>query len=265
MEHASLIDLIEALTYKNNVHICIIFPGNQGNYKTVLSRKYAIHSKPYCDYIKSIGDGTQNCVAYHKKARQKARETKTPFEDICPCGAYEYLHPLVEGDEIVAMIMIGNILLTDSPLTPGLQAFSDGFEINYPRESCQKLCAILEGHIRLLLQEYSDRQNEYPPLIDNIRSYLAEFLYSDISVSELATAFNYSEKYIGKLFKAHMGMSVREYVCKKRLEHGAKLLKNGPKTVTEIALSCGFNNVSYFNRMFKQTFGMTPSEYRKKE
>ncbi len=198
------------------------------------------------------------------KANFHTQHQTHPFSEFCYCGIYEYFHPVIENDQVEAMIMIGNILRTDAPVSYEMEQFRDSFEVDYPEEKCQKLAAILEGHIRLLLENYAHRQSEYPPLVNNIRNYLAEFLYSDISVSELASAFNYSEKYIGRVFKAQTGQSIRDYLCHKRLLHAAKLLKSGNQTVTQIASASGFNNVTYFNRIFKQQYGMTPSEYRKK-
>ena len=41
------------------------------------------------------------------------------------------------------------------------------------------------------------------------------------------------------------------------------MLKSGAKTITEIAFACGYSDVTYFNRVFKKTYGISPGEYRK--
>ena len=48
-----------------------------------------------------------------------------------------------------------------------------------------------------------------------------------------------------------------------RMEIAAGKLLSGVESVTDIALDTGFHNISYFNRVFKKKFGMTPKEYRK--
>ena len=60
-----------------------------------------------------------------------------------------------------------------------------------------------------------------------------------------------------------MNMTCVEYLNQYRLEIAAGELAESGESVTEIALNAGFNNLSYFNRVFKRSFGMTPREYRK--
>ena len=47
-------------------------------------------------------------------------------------------------------------------------------------------------------------------------------------------------------------------------EMASCLLENGSESVVEIAASCGYENVSYFNRLFKRKYGITPSRYRRR-
>ena len=67
------------------------------------------------------------------------------------------------------------------------------------------------------------------------------------------------------LFKEEEGVGMLEYINTKRLDKSCELLKLSSKTVTEVARQTGFNNVTYFNRLFKKRFGKTPTEYRNKK
>ncbi len=263
MNYVDLKTLIDCLTYKTNIHICIDFFDNYGNYKTALPRENVIHRRPFCDYMKSTEGGFEKCYKCRNAALKKAIEGKKAFGGFCFNGLYEYCHPVIEKDCMIALIMVGNIHL---PASPGerelLSRFADTLEPDLSEEKCRDLCAILETHIRNLIREYSDEKNSFNPLVRNIYNYIEEFLYNDISVTQIAQAFNYSEKYIGKLFKQQTGMSIREYLNDKRLRHAAVLLGNTKLSVTEISSQSGFNNVTYFNRMFKVKFGLTPGEYR---
>lgn len=60
----------------------------------------------------------------------------------------------------------------------------------------------------------------------------------------------------------HAGTSFSEYLNHIRLERAKDMLCNTDHIVSEIALDCGFQNVSYFNRLFKKQFNRTPKEIR---
>ena len=84
-----------------------------------------------------------------------------------------------------------------------------------------------------------------------------------LSAQTLAEQFGVSERYVHKLFSG--GDTVSEFIRAARLEACASLLASGsPDTVTTIALGAGFSDLSYFNRCFRQRYGETPSEYRRR-
>ena len=75
--------------------------------------------------------------------------------------------------------------------------------------------------------------------------------------------FHYNEEYLGRLFKKETHMSFSDYVSKQRIERAKRLLIETNDSVVSIAVKVGFNNVTYFNRVFKKYLNMTPLEFRK--
>jgi AraC-like DNA-binding protein len=84
-----------------------------------------------------------------------------------------------------------------------------------------------------------------------------------MSVEELAKEVGLSETRLRALFKSDLGLTPRQYVKKTKMETAAEMAGKSYKRVTEIAAELGFNGDSHFVRVFKQTYGMTPTEYRK--
>jgi AraC-like DNA-binding protein len=58
-------------------------------------------------------------------------------------------------------------------------------------------------------------------------------------------------------------MSFHEYLNNLRLEKAAEKLRMNSAAITDVAMTCGFNNVTYFNRLFRKKYGMSPGQYKK--
>ncbi len=183
MEHIDLYEFIKCLEYRRNLHICVVFLNRFGNYKTALPFESTIHSKPFCDYMKTFAHGLENCIKCRNLALNKAAEGQLPFGGYCFNGIYEYCHPVVKNGKTVAVIFVGNILRDDNFMPYELQEkFGDTFEKEFPDEQCITLCKMIDGHIKMLLQEYADKKSDYDPLVENIKNYIHEFAFNDISV-----------------------------------------------------------------------------------
>lgn len=96
-----------------------------------------------------------------------------------------------------------------------------------------------------------------------ILKYLQDNFAGKISLKELADTFHMSEKYFSLYFKKNFNMTLTDYLNSLRLENAAKLLSETGLSVTEAAMQSGFNNVSYFIRMFQKSYGCSPLHYRK--
>ena len=94
--------------------------------------------------------------------------------------------------------------------------------------------------------------------------YIDENITSPISLDEIALNANMSRTYFCTVFKKLNGLSPWEYIGLKRIQMARKLLEESTKSILEISLECGYNNISHFNRAFKSVTGRKPSEYRSK-
>ena len=94
-------------------------------------------------------------------------------------------------------------------------------------------------------------------------SYIQQNFSGKISLKEFGERFHLSEKYISRYFKEHFHITLSQYVAYLRLEHAKQLLQDTDIPVTEIAMQSGYQNVSYFIRSFKETYGVSPLKYRK--
>ena len=90
----------------------------------------------------------------------------------------------------------------------------------------------------------------------------ANYTY-DISVSEVASYVGIERSYLYKLFRNQVGQSPVQWLTNHRLEEGHKLLESSDFSVTDIAHSLGFFDVSHFSHAYRRKYGCTPTQYRK--
>ncbi len=85
----------------------------------------------------------------------------------------------------------------------------------------------------------------------------------EISVDEIAKAANISKSECFRCFRRMIGKKPVTYLNEHRLKHAVNLLISTDKQITEICFACGFNHISYFGKIFKQYYAMTPKQFRK--
>ncbi|MEW6087016.1 MAG: AraC family transcriptional regulator [bacterium] len=112
----------------------------------------------------------------------------------------------------------------------------------------------------------------FTPEIDRISNRLEidkaiEYLYSNldkkITIDKLAKIACMSPSHFFRVFKKEVGQPPQDYLNKIRMKVVKNLLKASDKSITEIALDCGFGSSSYFSACFKKAFNITPTDYQK--
>ena len=95
-------------------------------------------------------------------------------------------------------------------------------------------------------------------------AYIQEHYAEPITVKQLADICGFSQVHFMNIFKATIGSTCIEYLIQYRLARAAMDLQETDRSVMQIALDNGFQNISYFNRAFKQQYAMTPSAFRRR-
>lgn len=109
-------------------------------------------------------------------------------------------------------------------------------------------------------RKYSSKKQN----LSEIKEYLDHHYTEKISLDHLAETFYINKFYLTRVFKEQFGVTINTYLLHKKITHAKQLLRFTDKTVEEIGYECGIGAVHYFSRIFKQTEGISPNEYRKR-
>ena len=110
-----------------------------------------------------------------------------------------------------------------------------------------------------------DTSISYSELVRPALDYMMNNLQETISIDHLADISHLSKSYFMNCFKKAVGMGAIEHLTHLRINAACDALSDTNKMVSEIAFTCGYCNLSNFNRQFKQIMGCSPKEYRKRK
>ncbi len=120
---------------------------------------------------------------------------------------------------------------------------------NIPRRYC------------MLVRTYSVK--EYSPSVQKIVMYIEFHMEEKLSLQQIAEQFSLNKNYLSTLFKKNTGKCLTDYIRERRIERAIILLNTTSFSIQKIADNCGFQDLNYFSRVFREQIGMSPSSYRK--
>ncbi len=95
-----------------------------------------------------------------------------------------------------------------------------------------------------------------------VLDYINDHLDQPIKLADLAQLVGISPFHFSHLFKQSVGIAPYQYLLQQRIERAKRLLKQGDRSIIDIALLCGFSSHSHFSKHFRQVTGLTPKAYR---
>lgn len=275
-------ELIDCLCANSKIKICVHdVTGLLTNEKLKISPQNKIHFCDFCNAAKTTQRGYELCINCKSLANAKAIRTQEPFGGYCPWGIFEAVYPVAINNAVQCIVYVGNAVTNaDEYRRRCEKAFRiTGVErkcISEALAQCETaaqpenlmLTAKTVGAFIVLISDFYMYDRQSKPSAENrmsneIKEYVALNFRRPLTLASLSKIYFISEKYLGRVLKKALGMSFHSYLNEVRLHNAAGLLRTQDMTVIDIALDSGFENVTYFNRMFKKKFGKTPTQYRK--
>ncbi len=101
--------------------------------------------------------------------------------------------------------------------------------------------------------------------IRKIISYVMQNYKDPITLEDMASETGFSKEYFCRFFKQHLNITFLQYVNEVRISHAGRLLSSTNLPIQEVMCQSGFTNQTIFNRLFKETYGVTPRQMRKSD
>jgi AraC-like DNA-binding protein len=149
-------------------------------------------------------------------------------------------------------------------LCTALSAKATGYEFMVQGILYQIIGRILENH---LYEQNGDdaAANERLNSIKNVLAYISENYYNSIKLEHLAKIAGMNEKYFCRYFRGMTERTPIDYLNYYRIECACEMLSTKDISIKEVALSCGFNDESYFIKTFHKYKGITPKQFTTSE
>ncbi len=107
----------------------------------------------------------------------------------------------------------------------------------------------------------SKREMQFHIVSEGVRYFMSNYTAPDCTIAEGARISGISERYFRKVFSQVYGVSPTHYLRALRIRRACELLTEGKRSITEIALACGFEDQKYFSRTFRELMNTTPTAY----
>lgn len=146
---------------------------------------------------------------------------------------------------------------------PGLDNFSKLLKLYHILYQLSTNCE----HGFLTSEHYYNCNNDPEkenPIIQKVHEYMNKYYQENITLDEIATHAGMNASALCRYYKKYTGKTLFAYLSELRISYAAKLLMNKNRAINQVAYDCGYNNLSHFNRQFKNIIGESPSDYCKR-
>ena len=236
---------------------------------------------PFCALMAERSRACGSCLEVQEKLIQAA--TDGPATGVCPAGLSDTVVPVRLGERLIGFLQTGQVfrkpptqqqfertarLLAEWGIATDRAALRQAYFATRvvparQHEAVIKLLSIFAQHLSILSNRILvQHENAEPPLITRAKAYLQEHQTESLSLGRVSKAVNSSPFYFCKLFKKATGLNFTDYLSRIRIERARNLLLNPNLRVSEIAFEVGFQSLTHFNRVFKNTVGQSPTRYR---
>lgn len=184
----------------------------------------------------------------------------------------QYLHNLSSGRKLHALSMnnfqvdvvqVIHLFLKSKEILSNQLFHEDSYHLlsQLARTSCNAMNLYLQYMIHTI-ESYLEATVSETSQVKSMKHYVDQHFTEEISLNLLSDLFFIDSDYASRLFKKEYGISIKNYIINKRIEAAKELLSSTALPINIVAINVGYENYSYFTRLFKKVTNVTPIEFR---
>ncbi|MFA9464941.1 MAG: helix-turn-helix domain-containing protein [Velocimicrobium sp.] len=129
--------------------------------------------------------------------------------------------------------------------------------------SVESISELLEEMIDLTADlQKQDMSGSIRSVVKHAVTYIEQNFFENLTLTSLSQKFNVESSYFSKVFRQETGDNLTSYIAKKRVNKAIEYMKDSKINLTEIAFMVGYDDYTYFNRVFRKMTGVSPRDYR---
>lgn len=238
-------------------------------------------AQPFCRALNALPGGTELCAMCDRSKFLEARRDGQALRYRCHAGLREFVIPVIRDGQTIALLQCGQVhdrapsaaewrearksLMGGGIRAPELRGLFQRNRVLTPDRQNDLLELLVLVAARLAHadeRELHTSPGQTHAALGRAMTYIEAHLSERLTVETIAHTANLSTRSLMRLFRKQVGVSVVDFILRRRITRARQLLQREGRTCAEIAFECGFGSVQHFNRIFRRFENASPSEWR---
>jgi len=238
-------------------------------------------AQPFCRALNALPGGQELCAMCDRSKFLEARRDGQALRYRCHAGLREFVIPVIRDGQTIALLQCGQVhdrapsaaewkearksLVSAGIRAPVLRTLFQRNRVLTParQDDLLELLALVAARLANSCErELPTAPGQTQAALGRAMTYIETHLAERLTVEAIARMANLSTRSLMRLFRKQVGVTVVDFILRRRGARARQLLQQQGRTCAEIAFACGFGSVQHFNRIFRRFENASPSKWR---